>query len=78
MVKSVGNMEKEFVEAQGVVTDSLPNAVFRVKLENDKEVLGFISGKIRKNHIRILLGDRVKLRFSLYDLSKGRIIARLS
>lgn len=62
------------IEVDGVITESLPNAVFRVELENGVTILGHISGKIRKNFIRILLGDRVKCELSPYDLSKGRII----
>jgi translation initiation factor IF-1 len=78
MVESVGNMDKEVIEVQGVVTDALPNASFRVQLEGGQEVLGFVSGKIRKNRIRILQGDKVIIEFSPYDLSKGRITRRLS
>ncbi len=70
-------MDNEFIELQGVVVDALPNASFRVQLENGQEVLGFISGQIRKNRIRILQGDRVRLKFSPYDLTKGRIVRRL-
>jgi translation initiation factor IF-1 len=55
----------------------MPNAMFRVKLENDHEILAHISGKIRKNFIRILPGDRVKVEMTPYDLSKGRITFRL-
>lgn len=70
--------DKEVIEVQGVVTDALPNASFRVQLENGSEVLGFVSGKIRKNRVRILLGDKVIVAFSPYDLSKGRIVKRLN
>lgn len=69
---------EEFVEAQGVVVDALPNAMFRVQLDNGHEVLGVISGKMRKNRIRILQGDKVKLHLSTYDLTRGRIVSRLS
>ena len=71
-------MDKEdAVPAQGTVIDKLPNAVFRVRLNaGEHEVLARISGKIRKNSIRILLGDRVDIEMSPYDLSKGRIIYR--
>lgn len=68
--------EKEVVEVTGIVTDALPNASFRVLLDNGREVLGFVSGKIRKNRVRIVLGDRVTVAFSPYDLSKGRIVKR--
>ncbi len=78
MIESVSNMDKEVIEVQGVVTDALPNASFRVQLESGQEVLGFVSGKIRKNRIRILQGDRVIIEFSPYDLTKGRIIRRLN
>ncbi len=74
----MGTMDKDVVEVQGVVTDALPNASFRVRLEGGQEVLGFVSGKIRKNRIRILQGDNVMIEFSPYDLTKGRITRRLS
>lgn len=61
---------------QGVVTQCLSNGVFRVKLENGFDVIAHISGKIRRNFIRILLGDRVTLEISPYDLTRGRIIYR--
>lgn len=60
----------------GVITERLPNAMFRVKLENGHEVLAMISGKMRMNYIKILIGDRVTIEMSPYDLSKGRIIYR--
>lgn len=62
---------------EGSITESLPNGMFRVKLDNADVVLGYISGKIRKNFIRLLPGDRVKIEVSRYDSSKGRIIYRL-
>jgi len=58
---------------EGVVTETLPNAMFRVVLDNGFQVLAHISGKIRRNHIKILLGDRVTVELTPYDLSKGRI-----
>ena len=61
----------------GVVIEALANSMFRVKLENDLEVLCHISGKIRINNIRIMVGDKVKLSMSPYDLTKGRIEMRL-
>jgi translation initiation factor IF-1 len=61
---------------EGVITESLPNAMFRVDLENGFNVLAHISGKIRKNYIKILLGDRVLVQLTPYDLTKGRIIYR--
>lgn len=70
-------MEKEkALELEGTVTETLPNAMFRVKLDNGHIVLAHISGKMRKYYIRILPGDRVKLEMSPYDLSKGRITYR--
>ncbi len=68
--------KEEQVEMEGTVTDTLPNAMFRVKLDNGHVVTAHISGKIRKNYIRILTGDRVKVEISTYDLSKGRITYR--
>ncbi|XP_016512258.1 translation initiation factor IF-1, chloroplastic [Nicotiana tabacum] len=62
---------------EGSITESLPNGMFRVKLDNADVVLGYISGKIRKNFIRLLPGDRVKIEVSRYDSTKGRIIYRL-
>ncbi len=73
-----GNMKKQnLIEMEGTITESLPNAMFRVSLDNGCQVLAHISGKIRRNHIRILVGDRVKVELSPYDLSKGRITYRL-
>jgi translation initiation factor IF-1 len=62
---------------EGTVTESLPNAMFRVKLDNEFNVLAHISGKIRRNYIKILPGDRVKVELTPYDLTKGRITYRL-
>jgi translation initiation factor IF-1 len=64
------------IEQDGVVTEALPNAMFRVKLENGHEILAHISGKMRMHYIRILPGDRIKIEMSPYDLSKGRITYR--
>jgi translation initiation factor IF-1 len=68
--------KEELIEADGEVTDCLPNAMFRVKLENDHELIATLSGKMRKNKIRVLLGDRVSLEISPYDITKGRIVYR--
>lgn len=68
--------KEELIEVEGTVLESLPNAMFRVQLDNGHKVLAHISGKIRMNFIRILPGDRVKLELSPYDLSRGRIIFR--
>ena len=70
-------MAKDVIEIEGTILESMPNAMFRAKLENDHEILAHISGKIRKNFIRILPGDRVKVEMTPYDLSKGRITFRL-
>lgn len=64
------------IKVDGVVTETLPNAYFRVKLENGHEVLSHISGKMRMHYIKILVGDKVALELSPYDLNKGRIIYR--
>ena len=67
---------KDVIEMQGEVIEVLPNTVFRVKLENDLTITAHISGKMRKNYIRILNGDKVTVEMSPYDLSKGRITFR--
>ncbi len=64
------------IEVTGVVLESLPNAMFKVELENRHQVLAHVSGKMRKNFIRILRGDRVLIELSPYDLSRGRITYR--
>ena len=68
--------KEDAIEVDGIVEEALPNAMFRVKLENGHQVLAHISGKLRQNFIRILPGDRVTLELSPYDLTKGRIIWR--
>jgi translation initiation factor IF-1 len=69
--------EKDVIELEGEVTEALPSALFRVKLETGQLILAHVSGKIRKNFIRILPGDRVKVELSPYDLTRGRITFRL-
>ena len=69
--------KKETIEVEGVVIESLPNAMFRVELTNGHKVLAHISGKIRLHYIRILPGDRVLVELSPYDLSRGRITYRI-
>jgi translation initiation factor IF-1 len=69
--------KQDLIEMEGTVTESLPNAMFRVDLDNGFNVLAHISGKIRRNYIKILEGDRVKCELTPYDLSKGRITYRL-
>ncbi|TAM59987.1 translation initiation factor IF-1 [bacterium] len=68
--------KEEAIEMEGVVTEPLPNAMFRVELVNGLKVLGHISGKMRKHYIRILPGDRVLIELSPYDLTQGRITYR--
>jgi len=68
--------KEEVLEMRGVVTELLPNAMFRVKLENDHEVLAHTAGKMRKNRIRVLAGDEVLVELTPYDLTKGRITYR--
>ena len=68
--------KEDQIELDGEVVDTLPNTMFRVKLENGHIVIAHISGKMRKNYIRILTGDKVKVEMTPYDLSKGRITFR--
>jgi len=68
--------KEEAIEVEGTVVEPLPNAMFRVELENGHKVLAHVSGKIRMNFIRILPGDKVKVELSPYDLSRGRITYR--
>ena len=68
--------KEEAIEMQGTVLETLPNTVFRVELENGHVVIAHISGKMRKNYIRILTGDKVTVQLTPYDLTKGRIVFR--
>jgi len=68
--------KEEHIEMLGTVTDTLPNTMFRVELENGHIIIAHISGRMRKNYIRILTGDKVKVELTPYDLTKGRIIFR--
>lgn len=68
--------KEDSIEMQGVVTEALPNTTFRVKLENDHIITAHISGRMRKNYIRILTGDVVTVELTPYDLTRGRIIYR--
>lgn len=71
-------MSKEgIIELEGEIIDVLPNQMFRIKLENDHEIIAYTGGKMKKFKIRMILGDRVRVEMSPYDLSKGRIIFRL-
>lgn len=69
--------KEEQIELEGVIAETLPNTMFRVKLDNGHVITAHISGKMRKFYIRILTGDRVKVEMSPYDLSKGRITFRM-
>ncbi len=64
------------IKVDGIITETLPNATFKVRLDNNHEILAHISGKMRMNFIKILVGDKVSLEISPYDLTKGRIIYR--
>ena len=68
--------EKDLIDMEGIVTESLPNAMFRVELSNGFEVLAYICGQIRRHYIKILPGDWVKVELSPYDLTRGRIVYR--
>ncbi|MBY0544673.1 MAG: translation initiation factor IF-1 [Gammaproteobacteria bacterium] len=68
--------KEDHIEMPGVVIETLPNTMFRVKLENGHLIIAHISGKMRKNYIRILTGDKVTVQMTPYDLSKGRIVFR--
>lgn len=69
--------KEEAIEVEGTVIEPLPNAMFRVELENGHKILAHISGKMRMNYIRILPGDKVKVELSPYDLTRGRITFRV-
>lgn len=71
-----GLSKEDAIEVMATVSETLPNAMFRVKLENGHEVLAHVSGRMRKNFIRILPGDRVAVELSPYDLKRGRIVYR--
>ena len=68
--------KEETIKLSGLITECLPAAKFRVKLETNQTVIGYVSGRMRQHDIMVLLGDRVELEFSPYDLSKGRIVRR--
>ena len=69
-------VSKDFIEVEGLITESLPNTTFRVQLSNEKVILAYLSGKMRLHKIKILPGDRVRVEMSPYDLTKGRIVYR--
>ena len=68
--------KEDIIEVEGLVTDALPNAVFKVKLDNGHEIIAHISGKLRQHYIKILPGDKVTVELSPYDLTRGRITWR--
>lgn len=68
--------EEEKIQVEGTVIEALPGTQFRVRLENNHEILAYLSGKMRKYYIRILLGDKVRVEMSPYDLTRGRIVYR--
>jgi translation initiation factor IF-1 len=68
--------KEEKIEVEGTVVEALPGTMFRVELDNGHEILAYLSGKMRKYYIRILLGDRVRVELSPYDLTRGRITYR--
>jgi len=70
-------MSKDAIEAEGTVIEAMPNAFFRVELDNKQEIMGHLSGKMRLHYIKVIPGDRVKIELSPYDLTKGRIVHRL-
>ncbi len=69
-------IKEKNIEMYGIVIETLPNTMFRVKLDNGHKIIAHISGKMRKNYIRILTGDKVTIEITPYDLNKGRIIFR--
>ncbi len=68
--------KKDAIEAEGIIVEKLPNATFQVQLENGHKIIAHISGKLRKNYIKIIAGDKVMVEMSPYDLTKGRIVWR--
>ncbi|MFL7790573.1 MAG: translation initiation factor IF-1 [Anaerolineae bacterium] len=72
----MGKKKEDKIEMEGSVIEALPGTQFRVRLDNGHEILAYLSGKMRKYYIRILLGDRVRVELSPYDLTRGRIIYR--
>ena len=75
-MEEAADKKEDTIELDGEVTEALPNAMFRVKLDNEHEVIAYAAGKMRKFYIRILLGDRIKVELSPYDLTRGRIVYR--
>jgi translation initiation factor IF-1 len=72
----MGGKKEDKITVEGTVTNALPGTQFRVRLESGHEILAYLSGRMRKNYIRILLGDKVRVELSPYDLTRGRIVYR--
>ena len=72
----MGKKKEDKIDVEGTVTEALPATQFRVQLDNGHEILAYLSGKMRRYYIRILLGDRVRVELSPYDLTRGRIVYR--
>jgi translation initiation factor IF-1 len=72
----MGKKKEDKIDVEGIVIEALPATQFRVRLDNGHEILAYLSGKMRKYYIRILLGDRVRVELSPYDLTRGRIVYR--
>lgn len=70
--------DSSIIETEGLITEALPNALFRIKLDSGQEILGHLSGKMRMHYIKVVSGDRVIVQMTPYDLSKGRIVKRLN
>lgn len=77
MTKKAKSKDQSKILVEGTVVEALPNTQFIIQLDNDHRVLAYLSGRMRKNYIRILLGDRVRIELSEYDLERGRIVYRL-
>ena len=71
-----GSTKEQKIEIEGTVVETLPNTMFKIRLDNDHEVLAYLSGKMRRYYIRVLLGDRVLVELTPYDLTRGRITYR--
>lgn len=67
----------DLIETEGVVTEALPNAIFKIKLDSGQEIIGHLSGKMRIHYIRVVPGDKVRVQMTPYDLTKGRIVKRI-
>lgn len=76
LIKEISMSKEDIVKFEGEVVDVLPNATFKVKLDNGIEVISYIAGKMRQYEIRILMGDKVEVEISPYDITRGRIIRR--